>query len=96
MVNDRAVIGFTNGTAKNVPLIELEPKDRSFVERLQNGTVYATPLASAKEKLSQWSSSVSSTVSKLSKSVKEQLDSLINNKPIPSNSSAFQDTTIIN
>lgn len=97
IVNDRAIIGFTNGSARNVPLVELEPKDRAFVERLQNGTVYTTPLSSAKEKIAQWSSTVSSTVSKLSKTVKEQLDSLINNKPIQSNSTLLeQDTTIIN
>lgn len=96
VVNDRAVIGFTNGSAKNVPLVELQAKDRAFVERLQNGTVYSTPLSSAKEKLAQWSSSVSSTVSKLSKSVKEQFDSLINNKPVKSNSTIESDTTVIN
>lgn len=58
---------------------ELDGKERTFVQRLQNGTLVQTPLSSAKEKLSQWSSSVTSTVSKLGKSVREQFDSLINN-----------------
>lgn len=79
ILNDRVVIGFNNGSARNSLMDDLDPKDRSFVQRLQNGTVYATPLASAKEKIAQWSSSVTSTVSKLSKSVKDQFDSLINN-----------------
>lgn len=80
------VIGFDNGTARNSPISELEPKEQLFLQKLQNGTLSATPLASAKEKLSQWSSSVSSTVSKFGKSVKEQFDSFLNstrdkNKP---------------
>lgn len=79
VLNDRVLIGFNNGSARNSLITELEPRDRNFVERLQNGTVYTTPLASAKEKLSQWSSSVTSTVSKLGKSLKEQYDSLVNN-----------------
>lgn len=79
MINDRAIIGFSNGSARNALLEELEPKDRSFVQRLQNGTVSSTPLASAKEKIAQWSSTVTSSVSKFGKSVKEQLDSFINN-----------------
>lgn len=78
-MNDRAVIGFKNGTARNALMEELESKDRTFLQRLQNGTVYSTPLASAKEKIAQWSSSVSSTVSKFGKSVKDQFDTLINN-----------------
>lgn len=75
------MIGFNNGSARNAPILELDPKDRTFVQRLQNGTLYTTPLSSAKEKIAQWSSSVSSTVTKFGKSVKDQLDSLINNKP---------------
>lgn len=73
------VIGFNNGSARNSPIDELEPKDRSFIQRLQNGTVYSTPLAGAKEKIAQWSQSVTSTVSKFGKSVKEQFDSFVNN-----------------
>lgn len=80
-MNERAVIGFTNGSARNALIEELEPKDKTFLQRLQNGTVYSTPLTTAKEKISQWSSIVSSTASKFGKSVKEQLDSFINNKP---------------
>jgi len=59
---------------------DLDPKDKLFLQRLQNGTLYTTPLSSAKEKISQWSSTVTSTVSKFGKSVKDQLDSFINNK----------------
>lgn len=73
---------------------ELEPKDRHFLQRLQNGTVYSTPLASAKEKIAQWSSSASSTVTKLGKSVKEQLDNFFNkNKDSPMANSTI---TLIN
>lgn len=75
------MIGFNNGSARNALISDLDPKDRTFVQRLQNGTLYTTPLSSAKEKIAQWSSSVSSTVTKFGKSVKDQLDSLINNKP---------------
>lgn len=90
MLNDRAVIGFKNGTARNALMEELEPKDRTFVQRLQNGTVYSTPLASAKEKIAQWSSSVSSTVSKFGKSVKDQFDTLISNNKDNKNSTIIQ------
>lgn len=79
-INDRAIIAFKNGSARNAPLEELEVKDRHFIERLQNGTIYASPFSGARDKLAQWSSSVTSTVSKLGKSVKEQFDSFINNK----------------
>lgn len=92
-MNDRAVIGFDNGTARNSLLEELAPKDRLFLQKLQNGTLTATPLASAKEKLSQWSSSVSSTVSKFGKSVKEQFDSFLNStkdKNAPANITTIQ------
>lgn len=88
ILNDRVVIGFNNGSARNSLLDELDPKDKSFVQRLQNGTVYSTPLSSAKEKIAQWSTSVTSTVSKFGKSVRDQFDSLINNKNkdnVPSN-----------
>lgn len=79
ILNDRAVIGFSNGSARNALLDELDSKDKSFLMRLQNGTVYSTPLSSAKEKIAQWSSSVTSTVSKFGKSFKDQLDSFISN-----------------
>lgn len=92
ILNDRAVIGFTNGSSRNALLEELEPKDKTFLQRLQNGTLNANPLAKAQEKISQWSSSVTSTVSKFGKSVRDQLDQLINNKP---KETTIGNTTII-
>lgn len=80
ILNDRAIIAFNNGSARNSPINELSSDDRNFLNRMQNGTTYTTPLSGAKEKLSQWSSTVTSTVSKFGKSFKEQFDSLINNK----------------
>lgn len=77
---NRAVIGFTNGTARNSLFVDLDPRDKLFLEKLQNGTIYTTPLSSAKDKIAQWSSSVTSTVSKFGKSVKDQFDSLLSNK----------------
>lgn len=77
-MNDRAVIGFTNGSARNAAFEELNEKDKVLLQKLQNGTLYTTPLQGAKDKIVQWSSQVSSTVSKLGKSVREQFDSLIN------------------
>jgi len=96
ILNERAVIGFNNGSARNALLSELEPKDRTFLQRLQNGTVYATPLSQAKEKLSQWSSSVTSTVSKLGKSVREQFDTLLSNDKNKSDLPASLNTTLVN
>lgn len=75
---------------------ELDSKDRVFVQRLQNGTLVSTPLASAKERLSQWSSTVTSTVSKLGKSLREQFDGLVNSDKNKNNNNPMNITMTVN
>lgn len=75
-MNDRAIIGFTNGSARNARIEELDSRDKVIVEKIQNGTLSTSAI---KDKLAQWSQTVTTKVSQFGRSLKDQFGNVFNN-----------------